>query len=149
MIKFKQTDKVYKDIVMNGEKQTIKKYGCLLIACNNIINEYGKIFITPKKIDTYLDLHKGYTKGGYILWSVLEKKYCFKHKKIMPSNFDSIVFSNRDNIFWIVQVNYKDTGHFCQVVSVAGDIIVYFDSYDGEERTVYKKNCLSIRELTF
>jgi len=136
-------------IVMGRRDQFARYEGCLLVAMTNIIRQVHEENIRVSDIDNILDFNSGYTQEGYIRWNVLEDCFNFKHVKHDKDKFGRIEFSSDSNKFWIVQTEYGTTGHFSEVIDHVGDTVFFFDSYNGEKNHVQKKNCISIREITF
>jgi len=128
----------------------IRDSGCLLTSIVNILRDYSDELkaYTPLQLDSFLDKKNGYTRGGLIIWDVLEKFFKFKHQAYITPHAKP-VFSNDKKKYWVVQIPYKATGHFCNVIADVGDEIIYFDVYDGKTKNINIKDTISIREFTF
>jgi hypothetical protein len=139
--KYIQSDIRWKDFeIVKGA--TIGDFGCLLTAITNCLNEY-KYEYTPLTLCKELQTNGGFDKDGCILWDILTKLFGVKHTKFKFP--DKPVLENVHNIFYIVQVVYKNTGHFCQIIRSRESLITYFDSYTGKE--IVTDTFLSIRKL--
>lgn len=123
---------------------SVREYGCLTVAIFNILKKHRRV---KGSFNTFLNALKengAYTKNGLLLWAPA-KLICGIDHRILPKNEG---FKAEDKFEYIVQVPYKDTGHFCEVYYVAKDgLIIYRDSYDGELKEILRSRCLSVREI--
>lgn len=139
-----QTDYRWKDVEMTAGLK-IGGAGCLLTSCSNIFCDFFNIpDMTPRFLDDFLDKNKGYTPEGYIIWSILENKFKFKHYK-----YNNFIPDFRVGRYFIVQVPFKNTGHFCNVLSENNNAITYFDVFDGQEKRIELNKTVSIRGIYF
>jgi hypothetical protein len=143
---FTQTDSRWADyeIVKGNASTTIKERGCLLTSICNILVVDGYDF-TPLTLCQKLQDSNGFDNIGNLLWSVLNNLFGLKENKYLPA--DKITWSNLTNINYIVQCFYLDTGHFCNIQSVANNIITYHDTYDGLTKQINISRVMSIREV--
>lgn len=122
----------------------VREYGCLTVAIFNILKKHRRV---KGSFNTFLNALKEndvYTKNGLLRWLPV-KLICGLEHRIMQKNDG---FRTDDSYEYIVQVPYKDTGHFCEVYYVSKDgLIIYRDSYDGELKEITRSKCLSVREL--
>jgi hypothetical protein len=122
----------------------VREYGCLTVAIFNILKKHRRV---KGSFNTFLKALKEndvYTKNGLLRWLPV-KLICGLEHRIMQKNDG---FRTEDRYEYIVQVPYKDTGHFCEVYYVSKDgLIIYRDSYDGELKEITRSKCLSVREL--
>lgn len=143
MLKQIDFDKDKPEIVPNV---SIHDYGCLTISIFNILKRHE---ICTKEFTDFLNLIKtvgGYTKEGLLKWDIIKLLFGVEHRKIKKTDD----FKFEDNIEYIVQVPYKETGHFCEVKGIKeSNTIVYIDTYDGKTKEINRNDCISIRELTF
>lgn len=142
-----QTDSRWADVEMTN-RITIKGYGCLVTSMSNIlICEYPQLInvMNPGELDKFLDKNSGYTPEGYMKWDVVGKKFGFTMTKYFPADNIKI---NPDS-YYIAQVKYKNTGHFCNILKFDNQNTTYFDVYSGITRIVKTCELLSIREIKF
>lgn len=145
-----QTDPRWGSIDMINQIK-IKDSGCLNTSVVNALRDYStdyREYMTPLRLDSFLDRVNGYTREGSIIWAPLEKFFHFTHERFITPHAKP-TFSNDPKKYWIVQVPYKNTGHFCNVLSVHNDSITYFDVYDGVVKAIEWQKTISIRQLTF
>lgn len=143
----KQNDKRWKDylIVPENKNTSIGRIGCLATTLTNVYRLYHN---NPDY--TVLDFVKamqkanGFTKQGAVKWAPLQRLFNCKHYFSRQHPF-SIV----KHIFWIIQVPFQDTGHFCLVWSAKGDVIKYHDPYKDTFETINYKDAISVREIFF
>lgn len=122
----------------------VREYGCLTVAIFNILKKHRRVKSSFNAFLTALKENGGYTKNGLLRWLPI-KLICGLEHRIMQKNDG---FRTEDRYEYIVQVPYKDTGHFCEVYYVSKDgLIIYRDSYDGELKEITRSKCLSVREL--
>lgn len=124
---------------------TVRNYGCLTVAIFNILQKHGRV---KGGFNDFLEAIKnagGYTKEGLLKWDTVKLVCGLEHRMMKPPDG----FRPDDCFEYIVQVPYKNTGHFCEVkyISKSG-LIIYADSYDGEMKEIEHRRCLSVRELT-
>jgi hypothetical protein len=122
----------------------VREYGCLTVAIFNILKKHRRVKGTFNAFLNALKENDVYTKNGLLRWLPV-KLICGLEHRIMQKNDG---FRTEDRYEYIVQVPYKDTGHFCEVYYVSKDgLIIYRDSYDGELKEITRSKCLSVREL--
>jgi len=138
-----QNDIKWKSFEMT-KNVTVGEFGCLLTSICNILVILGYDF-NPLTLAKKLQENKGFDNQGNILWNVINNLFGLKENKYLPSS--KILWSNLKNINYIVQLFYKNTGHFCNVLSVSGDIITYHDSFDDKTKQIDIKRVISIREV--
>ena len=138
-----QPDSRWKDYQITKDV-TIGKYGCLLTTLCNILNILNYNFF-PDTLADRLKEENGFTAAGFIIWEAIFRVFGIKHTKLF--DISKTKFSDDPLKFWIVQVPYKNTGHFCQIIKAEGSDIYYFDVYTGKEKKLIKY--ISIRELEF
>lgn len=146
--KYKQTDEKWNNIEM-VKGVTIGEYGCLLVSLTNAlcnISDGYNNHLTPESLNEILQNNLCYDSIGQIYWRYFEKFFFCKHTNLgkkVPSMAD-------DNSQYIVQVPYKNTGHFCNITSITRDhTINYFDVWDGVEKSMSKDAVWSIRQIQF
>lgn len=124
---------------------SVRDYGCLTVAIFNILQKHGRCKFGFNEYLSALKNAGGYTKDGLLKWDVVKLVCGLTHRMMKPSDG----FRPEDCYEYIVQVPYKNTGHFCEVkyISKSG-LIIYADSYDGEMKEIERRRCLSVRELT-
>ena len=124
---------------------SVRDYGCLTVALFNILKKHRRIKSDFRSFLGELKKNHCYTRQGLLMWEPF-KLVCGVNHRILPKNEG---FKTEDKFEYIVQVPYKDTGHFCEVYYVAKDgLIIYRDSYDGELKEILRGRCLSVREIT-
>lgn len=125
---------------------TVQEYGCLTVAIFNILQKHGRGKMGFTAFLKAIKEAGGYTKEGLLKWDAVKLVCGLEHRMMKKSDG----FRPEDMYEYIVQVPYKDTGHFCEVqyVSKSG-LIIYKDSYDGEMKEIDRRRCLSVRELKF
>jgi hypothetical protein len=122
----------------------VREYGCLTVAIFNILKRHRRVKGTFNAFLNALKENKAYTHDGLLMWEPV-KLICGIEHRILPKNGE---FRADDRYEYIVQVPYKDTGHFCEVYYVSKDgLIIYRDSYDGELKEITRSKCLTVREL--
>jgi hypothetical protein len=122
----------------------IKDYGCLLVCLSNIIRSeisYKKHF-TPNVVLAVLRVIKSFTENGLLLWASAEKVFNFKHRNLGKT------FTDRGN-YYILQVPYRNTGHFVNLLEVDNNNYMYYDVYDGIKKSISRNAIISIREIEF
>jgi len=124
---------------------TIKEGGCLLTSLSNILVDLGLDY-NPLTLCKKLQANKGFDNIGEIEWSVLNNLFGLSEIKYSPN--EKIVWSDSNKVWYIVQMFYQNTGHFCNIVSVKNNIIYYFDVYDGINKQVNIERTMSIRQVT-
>ena len=142
-----QCDKRWSDyLIVKGKNGTsIGEIGCLLTCISNILNERG-IEHTPLSLCKQLQDNGGFDSQGYIQWGVLYNLYKIKQAKYLYP--DMPLFSDNPKKYWIAQVVYQNTGHFCEITRTSGINLYYFDTYYGIEK-IASNNIISIREIEF
>ena len=148
-MKFVQTDERWGELEQApGVK--VKDYGCLITALANILVCFSEFYyITPGVLFSFLQGSKGFTSEGWVVWQPILNYFSAKYKKYTKETYKDLSFSNSDKIWYIVQVKYKNTGHFCMVTGFKNGVVEYYDSYDGKTKYEKLDNCISIRELIF
>lgn len=141
---FIQNDIKWKDYEIS-KCITIGEFGCLLTSICNILVILGFDY-TPLTLSKKFQENNGFDKQGNLIWNVVNKLFGLKENKYMPSS--KISWSNLKNVNYIVQLFYKRTGHFCNVISVYKNIIKYHDTYDGLIKSIDINGIISIREIT-
>lgn len=123
---------------------TVKDFGCLTVAIFNILLKHKRVKNDFNAFLTDIKKNGGYTKNGLLKWDAV-KLCCGMSHRILPIGE---AMKADDAYEYVVQIPYKDTGHFCEVLYVSkSGLIIYRDSYDGELRETRRAACLSIREL--
>ena len=141
-----QTDPQWRDTEMT-KGITIGQYGCLLVSLSNCVRQSSigyREHMNPAALNTILQNNGGFTPQGLIIWSVLEKFFFCQHTNIMKRK---PIFAS--NIHNIIQIPYMDTGHFCNLLDVSDHGYIYFDVYDGIEKTIDKSRIVSTRQIIF
>src|SRR5271157_1209432 len=129
---FIQSDENWKDYEM-APGITLGVYGCFITAVCNILVKLGMDY-TPLSLTQKLKDNNGLDSQGYLNRTVLDNLFGLKENIYKPT--DTINWSDSNNVWYIVQNHYLDTGHFCNVLSVKDGTIFYFDTYDGLNKQV-------------
>lgn len=125
---------------------SVRDYGCLTVALYNILAKHGRVKDGFNAFLTALKNAGGYTKNGLLKWDAV-KLVCGLEHRIMARSDD---FSPDDKYEYVIQIPYKDTGHFCEILYISKKgLLIYRDSYDGGIKEIERHRCLSVRELKF
>jgi len=139
---FIQNDDRWKSFEM-APGVTIGEFGCFLTALCNILVLLGMDY-TPLTLAQALQKNSGIDSEGNLTWIAFNSFGLFE-KRYNPT--DEINWSNSNQVWYIVQCFYKNTGHFCNLISVTNNIITYFDTYDGMKKQINLERVMSIREI--
>jgi hypothetical protein len=142
----RQTDARWseKPISTKYSDRTVGVSGCLVTTLTNIVNYRYNVFWTPLDLLSILQKCGGIDEEGLVHWLPAGKVLGFNYFANQRNSF-----STKPDLFWVVQMPYKSTGHFCMLWQAVGDNISYHDPYTGQFEQAPIDRAISIRELQF
>lgn len=123
----------------------ISDTNCLSVVLFHILKGRKKTSDNFKKYLNTIKKAGSISENGNLIWHPVETLFQFSHRKL---NSDEKIQWNK-NLSYLVQVPYKNTGHFCEILDVKDNLIWYFDTCDNKIKNIQRERCISIRELKF
>jgi len=127
---FKQTDKRWKNNIMQYKGQTIGKYGCLVTTIANINQYIGKMRLNVAELNDYCNTNKLYYGGSYLRTDDLLFQLGMKRKKHAE-------YVDKPSYFYYIYYVYKGYKHFTNITHMDDTYAYVFNVYNGKRERIY------------